>query len=116
MSRTINNIGFASEECHVPACSGGPVSRSIGNESETSPCRSEVTENAGDAQSSVSMSSPSDSVCSAMDDVSCLYAKNIALMAVAKSQQMVLLPEDTFGDDDDDVDDGDDDDSCETDG
>ena len=35
-----------------------------------------------------------------VNNASCPYAKHIALLAVAKSQQMVTLSEDTFSDDD----------------
>ena len=35
-----------------------------------------------------------------VNNACCPYAKHIALLAVAKSQQMVTLSEDTFGDDD----------------
>lgn len=100
MSRTINNIGLVSEECHIPvvrADVGGivyPGNSCPASESETLlNCADQMTDNAASI-----VSNHNDSLAD-ISDTSCLYAKNVALMAVAKSQQMVTMSEDTFGDD-----------------
>ena len=121
MSRTINNIGLTSEDCHIPAVY--PASSGITNEPEmVLQCADELTK---DKASMVS--DPTDSVANItstegditsmvaninstgaditstegnINSTSCLYAKHVAMMAVARSQQMVALSEDTFGDDD----------------
>jgi len=106
MSRTINNIGLASEEYHIPAVIADssepvcPTNSYLAGKSETLPSgNDEVTNNTG-AECSASSFLPNDGDSVAdINDASCLYAKHIAMMAVAKSQRMVTLSEDTFGDD-----------------
>ena len=94
MSRTINYIGLASEEWHIPAVNAKcPVNA---RNSETVLQSSDEKTGVDHIVSSVTYNS--DPV-SEVDDASCLYTKHIALMAVAKSQQMVTMSEDTFGDD-----------------
>jgi len=98
MSRTINNIGLASEECHVPVASAdiGGIADPVNScpEAETLVhCSGEVTDD-----TAVSMSNQSDSSAD-VNSASCLCAKHVAQMAVAKSQKMVAMSEDTFGDD-----------------
>jgi len=105
MSRTINNIGLASEEYHTPVVSADssglvcPTNSCPASQSQTL-CVDQMTgkTSAGDAASSC-VGNDSDSVAD-INDVSCLYAKRVALLAVAKSQRMVTMAEDTFGDDD----------------
>lgn len=95
MSRTINNIGLASEDCHVAVISGdvGGLVQSVDSSPTDEPktplhCAHQVTHNTNHSDSSADI-----------NDTSCLYAKHVALLAVAKSQQMVAMSEDTFGDD-----------------
>jgi len=101
MSRTINNIGLASEEWHMPVTNAEcPATVHATSDSETVlQSNDKMTDEAGAKQRDISMTGSSDSVPS-VDNASSLYTKHIALMAVAKSQQMVTLSEDTFEDDD----------------
>jgi len=105
MSRTINNIGLVSEEWHVPVVNSEcPANACVASESETVPQSSDHMTDETDAKhTGSSVTCISDSL-SNVDDASCLYTKHIALMAVAKSQQMVTMSEDTFEDDDCSVD------------
>jgi len=104
MSRTINNIGLASDEYHIPVTStdsSGFASRTdscLVDKSETFLlCSDQVT----DVECTAGNFMPNDTDCLAdVNEVSCFHAKHVAQMAVAKSQQMVMLSEDTFGDDD----------------
>lgn len=107
MSRTISNIGLASEEYHVPVVSAdtsgamSPTDSCLVSEPKTLVHYSdEVTGNtSAECTASSYVSNHCDSVAD-INDASCSYAKHVALMAVAKSQQMVTMTEDTFGDDD----------------
>jgi len=106
MSRTINNIGLASEEYHVPVAGADtsglvyPADPCLDDESETVQCGDLVTDNtAVECTASSYVLNQCDSVVD-INEVSCFNAKHVALMAVAKSQQMVTMSEDTFGDDD----------------
>jgi len=98
MARALNNIGLASEECHVPVASAniGGIVGSLNSSpvAETSlQCSGEITDD-----TCIGMSNRIDSVAD-INNASCVYAKHLAQMAVAKSQKMVALSEDTFGDD-----------------
>ena len=101
MSRTINNIGLASEEWHIPVVNAdSPENVCVAHEFETVLQSSDEMTDETDAKHTDSNKTyKSDSV-SNVDDASCLYTKHVALMAVAKSQQMVTMLEDMFEDDD----------------
>ena len=105
MSRTINNIGLASEEHHIPVAGADtsglvcPTDPCLADEPETLQCDDLVTDNSGvECTAGSCVPNPSDLVVD-INEVSCFNAKHVAMMAVAKSQQMVTLSEDTFGDD-----------------
>jgi len=99
MSRTINNIGLVSEECHVPVVDVDSVcvaSQGLANELETVlQCSDQTTADTG-----ASSQPDHDHFVADIDTAAgCLYTKHLAQLAAAKSQQMVTLSEDTFGDD-----------------
>ena len=101
MSRTINNIGFASEEWHMPVVNAeSPADACVASESETVlQSSNELTDETRGRHTNNSLTCNSDSLPN-VGDAGCLYTKHMALMAVAKSQQMVRMSEDTFEDDD----------------
>jgi len=95
MSRTIDNIGCVSEDCHKPVDASERVSPTNSHVASDS----EKVVDCSDNTAGGSVPNDSDLIAD-INDSSCFYAKHVALMAVAKSQQMVTLSEDTFGDDD----------------
>jgi len=104
MSRTINNIGLAAEEWHIPVVNAEcPANSCVASESDTGlQCSDQVTDETGAKHSSSNVTYNND--VPDINDTSCLYMKHIAQMAVAKSQQMVNMSEDAFEDDDFSVD------------